>query len=245
MVAWFWRSPRVFLAVLLLALAALACNFSAAPPPQSAAPQPTGEPVEVAPQSAGEEPAPPPPPAILEARRLDLEWPAAIRAGDSDVVRLSLEMDEGGDLQATAEFPGHDLRSEIVGIPDLYDTHTVFAEARLELAGVEVAPGDVVRQPLQRGKQVTFYWSVHPPEVGTYRGAVWFTLRFIPLDGGPEIEHPVTVQPLEIRSVNLLGLSGTPARLLGGVGALLGSLLGLDNVIPWVWKGFRRRKREA
>jgi hypothetical protein len=40
----------------------------------------------------------------------------------------------------------------------------------------------------------------------------------------------------------LLGLSGAPARLLGGVGALLGSVFGLDNVVPWVWKKFKKKE---
>ncbi len=188
---------------------------------------------------------PPPPtavPAIRKARRLNLEWPAAIRAGDADVVKLTLEVDAEGDLQATAEFSGHDIRSEIVQIPDLYDTHRVFAEARLEMAGVEVAPNDLISQPLERGQKVAFYWSVRPSEVGDYRGVIWFYLRFVPLDGSPETRRPVTVQPIEIRAVDLLGLSGAPARILGGIGALLGSVFGLDNVIPWVWKRFKKKE---
>jgi hypothetical protein len=95
---------------------------------------------------------------------------------------------------------------------------------------------------MERGQKVTFYWSIFPQEVGNYRGVVWFYLRFVPRDGGPEAQRPITVQPIEIRSVNLLGLSGAPARLLGGIGALVGSFLGLDNVIPWVWKRVRKRE---
>jgi hypothetical protein len=38
-------------------------------------------------------------------------------------------------------------------------------------------------------------------------------------------------------------LGGTPARLLGGVGALVGSIFGLDNVIPWVWGRFRKKSK--
>jgi hypothetical protein len=181
-------------------------------------------------------------PAIREARRLNLEWPAAIRAGDADVVKLTLEVDQEGGFQATAEFSGHDTRSEIVEIPDLYDTHRVFAEARLEMAGVEVAPNDLSSQPLERGEKVTFYWSVRPAEVGDYRGVIWFYLRFVPLDGSPETQGPVTIQPIEIRAVDLLGLSGAPARILGGAGALIGSVFGLDNVLPWLWKKIKKKE---
>ena len=230
-----WQS----LAILLVAGIAFACGA-----PLSWSDQATKAPEQIEKLLTSEAPsmATEPAPAILEARRLTLEWPPTIRAGDSDVVRLSLEMDEGGNLQATAEFAGHETRSETVEIPDLYDTHSVFAEARLEMAGVEVAPNDLTSQPLLRGKPVKFYWSVQPPQVGVFRGAVWFYLRFAPLDGGPQTQRPITVQTVEIRAVDLFGLSGAPARWLGALGTLAGSIFGLDNVLPWVWKLIRRKK---
>jgi hypothetical protein len=241
----------LLLSLLLAASMQIACNASA-PTEEGTGARPTfGGPtrqVQAGNGPEGEEPAPiapqpaTPVPALLEARRLTLEWPPSIRQGDSDVIRLSLEVDENGSLQTTAEIPGHETSSEIVRIPDLYDTHQVFAEARLEMAGTQVEPNELASQPLLRGQKVTFYWSVFPREVGNYRGVVWFYLRFVPLEGGPETQRPVTVQTIEIQSVNLLGLGGTPARLLGGIGALAGSVLGLDNVIPWVWKRFKKRE---
>jgi hypothetical protein len=141
-------------------------------------------------------------PAVREARRLNLEWPETIRAGDSDVLKLTLEVESGGGLQATAEFSGHETRGETVEIPDLYDTHRVFAEARLEMAGMEVAPNDLSSQPLERGQKITFYWSVRPAEVGDYRGVIWFYLRFVPLDGSLETQRPISILPIEIRAVD-------------------------------------------
>ncbi|HEX9028643.1 MAG TPA: hypothetical protein VF823_05665 [Anaerolineales bacterium] len=181
-------------------------------------------------------------PEILENRRLTLEWPATIRAGDGDVVRLTLEVDANGNLVPTAEIAGHETQSKTVQIPNLFDTHHVLAEARLDLAGVEVDPPGLLSQSLLPGQRVDFSWSVKPDGVGTFRGNVWFYLRFIPKDGGPETQRTISAQPIEIRSVDLLGLSGTPARLLGLVGTLLGSALGLDNLVSWVWKLVRRKK---
>jgi hypothetical protein len=80
-------------------------------------------------------------PAILEARRLTLEWPPRLRTGDSDLVRLTLEVDELGGITPTAEFEDHETVGETVYIPDVYDTHNVLAEARLDLAGMSVARG--------------------------------------------------------------------------------------------------------
>ena len=45
-------------------------------------------------------------PAIPERRRLTLEFPPQIRAGDSDLVRLTLEVDDLGNLTPTAEIVG-------------------------------------------------------------------------------------------------------------------------------------------
>lgn len=182
------------------------------------------------------------PPAIPERRMLVLEWPAKMRQGDSDVVRLTLEMDEQGNLVPTALVEGHSTTGEVVEVPNLYDTHTVLAEARLDMAGMAVAPDDLVGQALLPGKSVTFLWSVHPSEASLYKGNVWFYLRFIPKSGGPEIQRAVASLPVEIRAANLVGLSGQPARWVGAIGSLIGGALGVDTVVEFGWKTLRRKR---
>lgn len=180
-------------------------------------------------------------PAILEARRLTLEWPSVIRVGDADVVRLVLDVDSEGNLTPTAQIAGNKIVGETVFIPNLYDTYNVLAEGRLDMAGMQVVPrGDVI-EPLRPGQSSTFYWSVRPEDVGTYRGTVWLHIRFIPLDGGDESRRPLSAQLIDIRATNLFGLGGVAARVLGGVGTVVGSVLGLDNVLPWLWKRFGGR----
>jgi hypothetical protein len=171
-----------------------------------------------------------------------MEWPPAIRAGESDSVSLSLVMDEGGGLTATAQVEGNEVHTEPVLIPNVYATHNVVAEASLEMAGVTVVPPDDILEPLQPGEPVIFIWSVKPESVGTFRGTIWVHLRFIPKDGGAETRRVLTAQRIEIRSVNLLGLGGAPARWLGALGSLLGSFLGLDNLLQWLWKLITGRK---
>ena len=175
-------------------------------------------------------------PAILEARRLTLEWPPKIRAGDSDRIYLTLDVDAQGNLTPTVWEQGHKTSGETVYVPDLYDTHDVIAEARLDMAGVEVSPQGSIDEPMRPGKAVTFTWSVSPQKVGTYKGTIWLHLRFLPHDGGAETRMPLSVQLVEIQAANFLGLSGSAARLFGGVGVLLGSILGLDNLLSWFWK---------
>ncbi len=242
-----------FLIALLLVMAACASapTGGQAPPPAGAV-QPTSAPIEMtrapaAPTSVESTPAPiaTQPPAIQEARRLTLEWPPTIRVGDSDVIRLTLEVDAQGNLTPTAQIEGHETRGETVLIPNLYDTHNVMAEARLDMAGMQVTPEGDVSEPLLPGQSVTFFWSVRPQEVGTYRGMVWVHLRFIPRAGGQELRSPLTAQLVDIQAANLLGLGGTSARWLGSLGTLAGSFISLENVLPWVLGLLRKKKRES
>ena len=240
------------LIVLLLVIAACASapTGGQAPPP-GGAPQPTSAPVEmtgapVAPTAVESTPAPlaTQPPAIQEARRITLEWPPSIRVGDSDVIRLTIEVDAQGNLTPTAEIEGHATHGETVFLPNLYDTHNVMAEARMDMAGMQVAPEGDVSEPLLPGHSVTFFWSVRPEEVGAYRGTIWVHLRFIPRAGGEELRSPLTAQLVEIQAVNLLGLGGNAARWLGGVGTLAGSFISLENLLPWIVGLLRKKKPE-
>src|SRR5687768_17608547 len=97
-----------------------------------------------------------PQPAINESRRLTLEFPPTIRAGDSDIVRLTLEVDDLGNITPTAQFDEHVVTGEIVQIPNLYESHHVVAESRFDIAGVEIAPMELVSVPLAQGQSATF-----------------------------------------------------------------------------------------
>ncbi len=182
-------------------------------------------------------------PAVLETRMLTLEFPAAIRAGDSDVIRLTLEVDALGNLTPTAAAAGNVTRGELVSIPNVYDTHNVLAEARLDMAGMEVRPADTVSEPLLPGQTATFFWSVRPTDVGTFRGTVWFFLRFIPKDGGQESRQTLSAQMIEIEANSFLGIAAGPARWLGMAGMFVSSVLGLpflEQALKWLLKRIRK-----
>lgn len=193
---------------------------------------------------ATEELLPAPPAAIPESRRVTLEFPPMIRAGDSDVVRLTLEVDTLGNVTPTAETQGNTVKGQVVKIPNLYDTHNVIAEARLELAGVDLRPasGDM-SEPLLPGQSVTFYWSVHPSAPGTYRGTVWLFLHFIDRVTKEESSMPISAQTIQISTSDVLGIGGSLARMVGGLGSVVGVVLGFpfaDDVLKWLWRRIRR-----
>lgn len=190
-------------------------------------------------------------PAIPETRRLTLEFPAKMRAGvEGDIIILTLEVDDLGNITPTAQVDGNVVIGETVEIPDLYETHNVTAEARLDLAGMIIQPAQAVFEPLKRGQSVKFYWSIRPQETGLYRGTVWLHLNFSDKSTG---EHPqgavpsriaISAQIIEIEAVDFFGLSVNVARTSGVIGSVVGGVIGfpfLENIIKFV---FKKRKQK-
>jgi hypothetical protein len=182
------------------------------------------------------------PPAITEIRMLTLEFPPKIRAGDSDVVRLTLEVDDNGNLTPTVLTEGNVTRGEVIIIPNLYDSHNILAEARLDMAGVDIRPSETISETLLPRQKITFYWSVLPADVGRYKGTVWFYLRFIPKASGMESRQALSAQTIEIEATTFFGLRANPARWLGIAGTFISSVLGLpflETILKWLWKRLR------
>lgn len=185
-----------------------------------------------------------PKPVIPESRLLTFEYPPELRKGDSTRIRLTLEVDDRGNIIPTAEIEGNVVTGEIVEIPNLYDTHLVIAEAQLYLAGMEVQPPGIISENMLPGQSVTFYWIVRPEDAGDYEGMAWLHLRLVPRDGGEETRIPISVQFLEIEVKSLFGfMSGSAARGVGALGSVVGSILGfpfVDDLIKWLLGRIRR-----
>jgi hypothetical protein len=228
-----------------LIIAGVACTGSASAPPEDTA-QPT---TSAATQSAFAPAGQPTPisssPAIPETRRLTLEFPSKMRAGvEGDVVRLTLEVDDLGNITPTAQFEGNVVVGDTIEIPDLYETHDVTAEAQLDLAGMTVQPSGATFEPLIRGQSATFYWSIRPDEVGKYRGTVWLHLNFKNKSTGEESRIAVSAQIVEIEAVDFFGLSVNLARTSGVIGSVVGGVVGfpfIEDILKFLFK--RRRKK--
>lgn len=232
---------RFKLLALLLTFALSGCGGSAAAPAASFTAT-----AQIPSPGAEATPEPQIQPVMMEARRLTLEFPAQIRiSGDSDVIRLTLEADAQGNLTPTAEFDGHVIEGQTIELKDLYETHNLTAEARLDLAGMEVQPNGVVYEPLTRGKSATFYWTVRPREVGTYRGVVWLHLNYEERASGKTERRAVSAQVFETRAVDFFGFSVNVVRASGAVGAVAGAVLGfpfLDDILKWLL-GKKKKKK--
>jgi hypothetical protein len=185
------------------------------------------------------------PPAIPETRRLTLEFPSKMRAGvEGDIIRLTLEVDDLGHITPTAEIEGNVVVGETIKIPDLYETHNVTAEARLDLAGMQVQPAESIYEPLKPGQSATFYWSIRPQEVGIYRGTVWLHLNFADRSTQEQSRIALSAQIIEIQVVDFFGLSVNVARMSGVVGSVVGGVLGFPFIEDILRFLFKRRRRK-
>lgn len=214
---------QISAAVILLFLATIACagsapeNTGGEPAPQATAPMPSVSPTAISATAL---------PAMPERRYLKLEFPPKIRAGDSDIVRLTLEVDDQGNIVPTAEVDGNVVQGEVIEIPNLYETHHVIAEARFDIAGMEIRPTELISEPISQGQTAVFYWSIRPNNTGVYRGTIWLYLRFVDKSSGEESQKTVSAQIVEMEAVNFLGLPVNVARSTGVVGSIVGTILG-------------------
>jgi hypothetical protein len=209
--------------VVALTLAALACGGAAVE--SGAEPPSEAEPTALLPSVGATSIPVTVQPVMPERRYLTLEYPPRIRAGDSDVVRLTLEVDDLGNIVPTAEIEGNIVSGEVIEFPNLYETHNVIAEARFDIAGAEVRPSELISAPISEGQSAVFYWSIRPQEVGVYRGTIWLYLRFVDKVSGEESRTTVSAQIVEVEAVNFLGLSSNLARATGMIGSMIGVVL--------------------
>ena len=150
-----------------------------------------------------------------------------MRAGDSDVVRLTLEVDDLENITPTAENEDNVVSGKVVEIPNLYETHHVIAEARFDIAGMEVRPSELISEPISQGQTAVFYWSIRPQDVGNYRGTVWLYIRYVDKVTGEESRKAVSAQVVEIEASIFLGLPAILVRATGLDGFVIGMVLSL------------------
>lgn len=122
----------------------------------------------------------------------------------------------------------------------------IMAQGRLEMSGVLAVPQGDLYEALREDKPVVFYWSIKPLYSGLLKGSIWVNLLTVNPDdkiglGQSEgMRTPLTMQNIEIQALDLLGIRGPTARLLGSLGIILGAVSGLDGVfhamINWVTK---------
>ena len=168
--------------------------------------------------------------ALLETRRVRLEWPEFMRIGDKYTITLDFEQPQ--EINTSQPAP--------TGFSNVYDCCNVMAEARFDVAGIIVDPANPTRESMPPGQPVRFKWKITAEQAGLYRGTIWLSLRFLPLDGSTPIQGPIYVNDIRFDASSFLGLSGGMARIVGWVGVILGIFLISD---VWIDLARRRNKR--
>lgn len=252
--------PVVFVAI-ISSFVLFACTAISPPAANTSTPlsSPTASFIEETPgldETPGPNETPKPPdhssssndPVIPETRRLTLEYPLKVRAGnESSIVILTLEVDDLGNITPTAQFAGNVTEGEVIEIPNLYETHNITAEAQFDIAGLEVKPSGATYQPLKQGETVTFYWSIRAQDVGKYRGTVWLYLDFENRTTGEKSRMPVSAQIVEIEAVDFFGFSVNFVRTSGLVGSVLGVIVGFpffDDIAKYLWGKLTKKKKK-
>jgi hypothetical protein len=199
-------SPRVRLSLLLLGL--LLALASCAQPMPTVIPTP---------QSLTPTP-------LIEDRTLELEWPAHLRLGESDVLRLALIPVDGGYVART-EFNEHPLETQEAPIRQL-PGYTLFGIARLDGVGFEIAPQGDQRHIIPPGQEVAWRWTLAAREPGQQRLSIGLTLRWEPQPGvtGPVSESLAFGRGLTVQVDSILGMTRAQATS-GAILVLFGGLV--------------------
>ena len=159
-----------------------------------------------------------------------MEWPAHLRLGNSDIVRVSLIPSEAG-YTVSAEFPEHPTQSQDINVPRPpgYD---LFAVGRLEGASFDIVPQGEQPFRLDPAEKITWRWSLTPRSPGTHRLALSLLLRWTPQEGAAlsPRESLIFSRALQVEVGSILGLTDSQAGIAGillvlAILAVIGGLL--------------------
>lgn len=214
--------------------------------------EPTRVPTNVPQQTATALPmiSPNPLPRPPESRAVELDYPLEIAVGSSDVIRLALVVTSAGTyLTPTAQSGNSVAIGEPVKIPNLYDTHTLIAVARLDAVGLKIDRAGDWEQPLLPGENAIWRWTVaaDPSQTGRQRANLIIHLRFVPKAGGEISERELWARTIAIQTKTVLGLTSSTAAVLGVAGSVVGTLLGFpfaDKFYSWLWNRIKTKVRK-
>jgi hypothetical protein len=184
-------------------------------------------------------------PYLFENNLLVLEWPPRLRAGDSGLLQLKIIEDQQGYPPPTIGTDEDAPTIETYKSPDSNTAGKAIVEAHLDILGLQYTPTGENREAYHQGQPVMFLWRVRTPVANIYRGTIWLHVLTNSQDGSKETRNILSAPRVEIEGISFLGLGGTAARVLGSVGVVVGSFLGLDGLFYWLWDYFSTIKKSG
>lgn len=218
--------------------------------------------VAVAPLALSAEPAAAPAPgqggafvaAAYEQRVVELEWPATFRVGGSGTIRVKFKRLADGSLQPVAEIADHEVIATPILIADRYDAYDGAVTATISAPNFEVEAVSNATQPLTRGAEPEWRWTLKATESGVHEIALGMTIAWTPKPGvaGSPISASIWGQALKVEANYVFGSITVPQASVAGTAlAVVGFVMQiplLDLVLGTFWKilfGGRRRRRAA
>lgn len=239
----------IILVLAVLALTVIACGAAPVeaeptePMEESGATEPAAQEPTATP--IGVVPTPEPEPEI-EERLVEVEWPAAMRVGDNDLIRFSLMPAPDGDYVPTPEVGGHEVEVTPIPMTVARPGYTGYVRATLSASGLDVESASPEEQSLIPGQANTWRWTISPDQGGTYRVLINLSVRWEP-EPGTDLPGPLTEvvweRMLTVKARSTLGLSGIQTDLVAAGGSVLGAVSGLpfaEKGLGLLWRRFRR-----
>lgn len=162
------------------------------------------------------------PTTISEKRIIELEYPAQMRLGDSDIIRIALIPTKDG-FTVTTEFPDHQVVTDTVTVarPGGYD---LFAVARLDAIGFDLSPQAEQTQVVNPEDRVTWRWSLTPRSAGQQRLSISIKLQWRPQANNPNSIRETTIysKGLNVLVTSFFGLTTRQAAMMGMIGLGVG-----------------------
>jgi len=155
---------------------------------------------------------------------LEIDTPRLMRLGEFGRLQVSIALDKkdstanvGGGVPVSLETGPVETRSS-----------TVISRARFELARLPVTPTGELIEIFSHGTPGVFIWRFNAVELGEFPGRIWLYIQPQPSVHNNEdlkLSQPLTVQPITLRVVSILGLRLEFIKLFGVIGLALGVLL--------------------
>lgn len=190
-----------------------------------------------------------------EQRVVELEWPAKFQVGRSGAVRIKLKVLKDGSLQPVAEVAGNEVLATPILITDRYDTHNATVTATLSAPDFKVAAVSSATQPMTRGGEPEWRWTLRSDSSRTAVIVIGLTLNWEPKSAGAPpapTNVPIWGQTLQVEVNYVFGLITVPqASTAGTVLAVLGFVMEiplLGKVLETLWDivfGRRDRRRDT
>lgn len=185
----------------------------------------------------------------VEQRYVELEWPTEFRVSGSGTVRLTLQVVEGGNIEAVAEVEDNAILATPIILTDRYDTHRAEVTARLVAPDFEVDLITSGTQSMERGQEVTWRWSLNAPDnSGEFTMTMAIDINWVPeAAGAVPVSRSIWGQALRV-DVNhvIAGISVPQASILGvvlAVGGFLSQIPFLGEVLGFLFGRRGRKKR--